>query len=89
MARTSASGVRGGGVRPGEIPFGGATTGSAGGPDRRRSRAWSWAELVPELEALVGEQPLRERLRELLMLALYRSAGKRTRWSATPTPDGR
>jgi DNA-binding SARP family transcriptional activator len=30
------------------------------------------AELVPELEALVREQPLRERLRGQLMLALYR-----------------
>jgi DNA-binding SARP family transcriptional activator/class 3 adenylate cyclase len=31
------------------------------------------AELVGELEAIVAEQPLRERLRGLLMLALYRS----------------
>ncbi len=31
------------------------------------------AELTGELEALVGEHPLRERLRALLMLALYRS----------------
>jgi len=31
------------------------------------------AELVPELEALVAEHPLRERSREQLMLALYRS----------------
>jgi predicted ATPase/class 3 adenylate cyclase len=31
------------------------------------------AEVVPELEALVREHPLRESLRELLILALYRS----------------
>jgi len=31
------------------------------------------AEVVPELEALVREHPLRETLRRLLMLALYRS----------------
>jgi predicted ATPase/DNA-binding SARP family transcriptional activator len=31
------------------------------------------AELVPELEALVADQPLRERLHGQLMLALYRS----------------
>jgi predicted ATPase/DNA-binding SARP family transcriptional activator len=30
-------------------------------------------ELVPELEALVAQEPLRERLRQQLMLALYRS----------------
>src|SRR4029079_4290681 len=29
--------------------------------------------LVPELEALIGEYPLRERLRAQLMLALYRA----------------
>jgi predicted ATPase/DNA-binding SARP family transcriptional activator len=31
------------------------------------------AELVPELEVLVAEHPLRERLRRLLVLALYRA----------------
>lgn len=31
------------------------------------------SELVPELEALVAREPLRERLREQLMLALYRA----------------
>jgi DNA-binding SARP family transcriptional activator/streptogramin lyase len=31
------------------------------------------AEVIPELEALVRQEPLRERLRELLMLALYRA----------------
>ena len=31
------------------------------------------AEVVPELEALVREHPLREGLRELLILALYRA----------------
>jgi DNA-binding SARP family transcriptional activator len=34
-------------------------------------------EAVPRLVALVSEEPLRERLRELLMLALYRS-GRQT-----------
>ena len=37
-----------------------------------RPRAWCQSELVPELEGLVREHPLRERLRGQLMLALYR-----------------
>ena len=41
--------------------------------DRRRPGAGRHAELAGELEALVAEQPLRERLRGQLMLALYRS----------------
>ena len=36
-------------------------------------RSAAHAEVVPELEALVREHPLRERLRELLILALYRA----------------
>ena len=35
--------------------------------------AGAHAEVVPELESLTGEHPLRERLWSLLMLALYRS----------------
>jgi predicted ATPase/DNA-binding SARP family transcriptional activator len=31
------------------------------------------AEVIPELEALIGEHPLRESLRELFILALYRA----------------
>ena len=40
---------------------------------RPTSRSAAHAEAVPELEALVREHPLRESLRRLLMLALYRS----------------
>ena len=46
----------------------------AGGPHRRRPRRARHADLVGELEALIAEHPLRERLRGQLMLALYRSA---------------
>ena len=41
-------------------------------------------ELVGELEALCREHPLRERLRELLMLALYRPAARPRRCAPTP-----
>ena len=47
------------------------------------------AEAVPELEALVRGQPLRENLRGLLMLALYRRAARRTRSPCTRTPGRR
>ena len=41
------------------------------------SRSAGTLALVPELEALIAEHPLRERLRAQLMLALYRAAGRR------------
>ena len=52
----------------------GAAPGGARGADRGRPRARApAARLIGELEALVAEHPLRERLRAQLMLALYRS----------------
>ena len=54
----------------------GAALASARGADRRRSRARTPRRARPELEALVGEQPYRERFRAQLMLALYRRAGR-------------
>ncbi len=44
------------------------------------------AETVSELEALIREHPLRERLRELLMLALYRRVARPTPWPPTRMP---
>lgn len=41
------------------------------------------AHLIPQLEALVREQPLREAVRARLMLALYRTAAKPTRSRST------
>src|SRR5437899_1588753 len=41
--------------------------------DRLLGAVWGGPELVAEREALVAEQPLGERLRRQLMLALYRA----------------
>jgi DNA-binding SARP family transcriptional activator len=46
----------------------------ARGSDRCRSCTGLDAELVPELEALIRDQPFRERLIGQLMQALYRAA---------------
>ena len=62
-------------VRPGgDRPARGAAARRGRGPDggRPRPRAAA-ADLVGELEALIGDNPLRERLRGQLMLALYRA----------------
>jgi len=44
------------------------------------------AEVVGELEQLVAEYPLRERLWRLLVLALYRPSGRLMRWPPTAGP---
>ena len=44
------------------------------------------AEVIGELEGLVGEYPVRERLWRLLVLALYRANGRPTRWRPTGGP---
>ena len=46
------------------------------------------AELVPELEGLVREQPLRERLRGQLMLASIAAAARQTRSRSTARAGG-
>ena len=53
-------------------PRGAAADGDRGAL-RRRAGARRSRELVPELEAVIAREPLREHLREQLMLALYRS----------------
>ena len=50
---------------------------------QERLDAGEGAGLVPELVALVAEDPLRERLRGQLMQALYRSGVSLTRWPRT------
>ena len=45
--------------------------------------AGSHREVVGELDGLVREEPLRERLHAQRMLALYRSGGRPTRWTPT------
>ena len=61
-------------VLPGrDHPPRGASGHGGRGPDRRRAGARPPRDLVAQLQDLVQGHPLRERLREQLMLALYRS----------------
>ena len=59
-----------GGRRPGSTSSGGRCSRTASTPSCATGATPSWSR---ELEALVGEAPLRERLHGFLMLALYRS----------------
>ena len=59
--------------RRGERPPGGMAAPRARGTSRGRSRLGAAAELVPELERLVRDEPFRERPLGQLMLALYRA----------------
>ena len=75
LARATARGSRLRAVRAGgDRPARGAAPRRAGASaSTPTSRAGRHAELAGELEGLVAEHPLRERLRGQLMLALYRS----------------